>query len=208
MMLTAKAHAAGAARACASSLAAGPAAGLRRTWAPAVVSMPSSGMDRRERAASVTARAVKKWVKPEINQNTGKAKRKEMHVREGDTVKVISGKDKGKVGEVVKVYRKGLKAGKILVDDVNLVKKALKPKQTMGGEEQERGKIILTEAPIHHSNVMLFSKDKQCVSRVGHKVVDGKKLRYLVKTGEVLAEVPRKTRPQQEEDGVGEGGEE
>ena len=174
-MLTAKAHAAGAARACASSLAAGPAAGLRRTWAPAVVSMPSSGMDRRERAASVTARAGKKWVKPEINQNTGKAKRKEMHVREGDTVKVISGKDKGKVGEVVKVYRKGLKAGKILVDDVNLVKKALKPKQTMGGEEQERGKIILTEAPIHHSNVMLFSKDKQCVSRVRHKV-DGKKL--------------------------------
>ncbi|QDZ24577.1 ribosomal protein L24 [Chloropicon primus] len=147
----------------------------------------------------VTAMAVKKWVKPQVNNNTGKAVRTEMHVREGDTVKVIAGKDKGKVGEVVKVYRKGLKAGQILVDDVNLVKKAIKPKSTMGGEE-ERGKIILTEAPIHHSNVMLFSKTKEVVSRVGHKVVGGKKLRYLVKTGEVLQEVPRKVQPQKEED--------
>jgi len=135
----------------------------------------------------VVVHAVKKWIKPEINKNTGKAVRKEMHVREGDTVKVISGKDKGKVGEVVKVYRKGLKAGKILVDDVNLMKKTQKPRQ--GGEE-EKGKIILTESPIHHSNVMLYSKEKQQVSRVGHKIVDGKKLRYLIKTGEVLQEKP------------------
>ena len=146
---------------------------------------------------SIVAMAVKKWIKPDVNENTGKAVRTEMHVREGDTVKVISGKDKGKVGEVVKVYRKGLKAGRILVDDVNLVKKALKPKTTMGGEE-ERGKVILTEAPIHHSNVMLYSKTNQVVSRVGHKVENGKKLRYLIKTGEVLAEVPRKTRPAKE----------
>merc|ERR1712174_130133 len=135
----------------------------------------------------VVVQAVKKWIKPEVNKNTGKAVRKEMHVREGDTVKVISGKDKGKVGEVVKVYRKGLKAGKILVDDVNLMKKTQKPRQ---GSEEEKGKIILTESPIHHSNVMLYSKEKQQVSRVGHKIVDGKKLRYLIKTGEVLQEKP------------------
>merc|ERR1712174_28106 len=141
----------------------------------------------------VVVQAVKKWIKPEVNKNTGKAVRKEMHVREGDTVKVISGKDKGKVGEVVKVYRKGLKAGKILVDDVNLMKKTQKPR---AGSDEEKGKIILTESPIHHSNVMLYSTSKQQVSRVGHKVVNGKKQRYLIKTGEVLPErLPQKTPP-------------
>ena len=111
---------------------------------------------------------------------------------------VISGKDKGKVGEVVKVYRKGLKAGKILVDDVNLMKKTQKPKP---GTEEERGKISLTESPIHHSNVMLYSKSSQQVSRVGHKVVNGKKQRYLIKTGEVLPErLPQKTPPPAEDE--------
>merc|ERR1712157_292019 len=135
----------------------------------------------RERGQLVVLSAVKKWVKPKVNPNTGKAVRRDMHVREGDTVKV---------------YRKGLKAGKIVVDDVNLVKKALKPKP---GTDEERGKIILTEKPIHHSNVMLYSKDKQQVSRVGHKVVNGKKMRYLVKTGEVLQErLPQKAPPKEE----------
>lgn len=57
--------------------------------------------------------AVKKWIKPDINPNTGKAVRIDVHVKQGDTVKIISGKDKGKVGAVLKVYRKGLKAGKV-----------------------------------------------------------------------------------------------
>ena len=154
------------------------------------------------------AMAAKSWVKPKVNENTGKAERTEMHVRVGDTVKVISGKDKGKVGEVVKVYRKGLRAGRIVVDDVNLITKHMKGQQT-SAEEKAAGKIILTEAPIHHSNVMLYSKDKQVVSRVGHKVVDGKKLRYLVKTGEVLPEVPRKIKKQSEpEQEEGEGNDE
>ena len=177
--------------------------GLARTATTTTTTGVVAGEGAASCRRSVVAMAVKKWIKPDVNESTGKAVRTEMHVREGDTVKVISGKDKGKVGEVVKVYRKGLKAGRILVDDVNLVKKALKPKTTMGGEE-ERGKVILTEAPIHHSNVMLYSKTKQVVSRVGHKVENGKKLRYLVKTGEVLAEVPRKTRPAKDE-GEGEG---
>ena len=93
----------------------------------------------------------------------------------------------------MKVYRKGLKAGKILVDDVNLMKKTQKPR---AGSDEEKGKIILTESPIHHSNVMLYSTSKQQVSRVGHKVVNGKKQRYLIKTGEVLPErLPQKTPP-------------
>ena len=54
------------------------------------------------------------------------------------------------------------------------------------GEDQP-GQIIKIEAPIHSSNVMLYSKEKEVTSRVGHKVLDdGKKVRYLIKTGEIL----------------------
>ncbi len=53
-------------------------------------------------------------------------------------------------------------------------------------KEGEQGQQKKLEFPIHHSNVMLYSKEKGVRSRVGHKVVDGKKVRFLVKTGEVL----------------------
>ena len=54
-------------------------------------------------------------------------------------------------------------------------------------KEGETGQILRREASVHHSNVMLFSKEKQVASRVGHKVLDdGKKVRVLLKTGEVL----------------------
>eukprot|EP00884_Botryococcus_braunii_P019383 jgi/Botrbrau1/6128/Bobra.331_2s0023.1 len=46
--------------------------------------------------------------------------------------------------------------------------------------------IVSTESPVHHSNVMAYSKEQNVRSRIGHKVVDGKKVRYLKKTGEVL----------------------
>ena len=110
---------------------------------------------------------------------------------------VIAGKDKGKVGEVVKVFRKGAKAGRILVSDVNLAKKHQKPQP---GSEEE-GRIILTEVPLHHSNVMLYSTKEEKVSRVG-KVIDpttGKKLRVLVKTGETLAERLPQKQPKDDE---------
>ena len=111
---------------------------------------------------------------------------------------VIAGKDKGKVGEVVKVFRKGAKAGRILVSDVNLAKKHQKPQP---GSEEEEGRIILTEVPLHHSNVMLYSTKEEKVSRVG-KVIDpttGKKLRVLVKTGETLAERLPQKQPKDDE---------
>ncbi|CAN8243742.1 unnamed protein product, partial [Cochlearia groenlandica] len=102
-----------------------------------------------------------------------------MHVKFGDTVKVISRRDKGKIGEVTKIFTHN---STIVIKDVNLKTKHMKSR-----EEGEPGQIVKIEAPIHSSNVMLYSKDKEVVSRVGHKVLeDGQKVRFLVKTGEVI----------------------
>lgn len=113
-----------------------------------------------------------------MNEN-GKPIRVKMHVKKGDTVVVIAGKDKGQVSQVEEVFTK---TGQVLVKDVNKKVKHCKPMQ-----EGEAGQIKEMEFPIHHSNVMHYSKDKQVRSRVGYKVdSDGKKTRYLVKTGEQL----------------------
>jgi large subunit ribosomal protein L24 len=70
-----------------------------------------------------------------------------MHVKTGDTVQVIAGKDKGKVGEVIKALPQ---LSKVLVKGVNFKTKHVKPQQ-----EGESGQIVTQEYPIHSSNVML-----------------------------------------------------
>jgi len=74
-------------------------------------------------------------------------KSQKIHVKIGDTVKVISGFDKDKTGEVIKIYRG---SGKILVKGVNFKFKHTKP-----NTDNEVGEIKQIEAPIHHSNVKL-----------------------------------------------------
>ena len=74
-----------------------------------------------------------------------------MHVKIGDTVKIISGFDKNKTGEVLKLYKK---TGKIIVKGINFKYKHIKP-----NTENEVGEIKQFEAPIHHSNVKLTSKE-------------------------------------------------
>ncbi|KAH0932214.1 hypothetical protein HID58_009331 [Brassica napus] len=107
-----------------------------------------------------------------------------MHVKFGDTVKVISGRDKGKIGEVTKIFTHN---STIVIKDVNLKTKHMKSR-----EEGEPGQILKIEAPIHSSNVMLHSKEKEVVSRVGHKVLeDGHKVRYLILTGELIDTVAK-----------------
>ena len=96
------------------------------------------------------------------------------HVKQGDTVKVISGRDKGKIGEVVKVIKN---ENKVVVKEVNIKRKHIKPRK-----EGEVGKISQFEAPIHSSNVMLYNQDKQLASRVGYKIDEsGKKVRVFKK---------------------------
>ncbi|AFZ29555.1 ribosomal protein L24 [Gloeocapsa sp. PCC 7428] len=105
--------------------------------------------------------------------------RHKMHVKTGDTVQVISGSDKGKVGEVLKTYPK---LSKVIVKGVNIKTKHVKPTQ-----EGESGRIVTSEAPIHSSNVMLYSTKQNVASRVCYTFNEqGRKVRMLKKTGEIL----------------------
>ncbi len=101
-----------------------------------------------------------------------------LHVKKGDTVKVIAGDDKGKVAKVLKVYPEKNRA---IVEGVNVNKKHTKPnaKNTQGG-------IVEVEAPIHISNLMVM--DGKNPTRIGRKTDEntGKLVRYSKKSGEVI----------------------
>ena len=102
-----------------------------------------------------------------------------MRIRKGDTVQVISGKDKGKTGEVLRTlpYQ-----NRVVVQGINLRTRHVKPTQ-----EGESGRIVTEEASLHASNVMLYSTSKKVASRVEIVVdPDGNKKRRLKKTGEFL----------------------
>ena len=102
-------------------------------------------------------------------------------IRKGDEVIVISGRSKGTRGEV----RRVLDADRVIVDNVNIVKRHTKPSQSNTGATP--GGIIEKEAPIHVSNVMLYNAATNKGERIGFKVLeDGTKVRYFKSTGEVL----------------------
>lgn len=102
-----------------------------------------------------------------------------MHVKAGDTVQVISGKEKGKVGEILKAMPE---TSQVIVKDVNIRTKHIKPTQ-----EGESGRIDSREAPIHSSKVMLYSTKQKVASRISYTVTAaGKKVRVLKKTGEII----------------------
>ncbi|XP_019458848.1 PREDICTED: 50S ribosomal protein L24, chloroplastic [Lupinus angustifolius] len=121
---------------------------------------------------------LKRWERKKCKPNSLPLLHK-MHVKVGDTVKVISGHEKGKVGEISQLFKHN---STVIVKELNLKTKHVKSK-----EEGEPGQIIKIEGPIHSSNVMLYSKEQNVASRVGHKVLDnGKRVRYLIKTGEII----------------------
>lgn len=101
-----------------------------------------------------------------------------MHVKKGDKVMVISGKDKGKTGIVLAAYPK---KDRVIVENVNMVKKHAKPSQ-----DNPQGGIMDMEAAIHVSNVMPIDPKTGEPTRVGYQVIDGKKVRIAKKSGAVL----------------------
>jgi large subunit ribosomal protein L24 len=105
--------------------------------------------------------------------------RYKMHVKKGDTVQVIAGSDKGKIGEVLRTLPK---ISKVVVKGVNVKTKHVKPQQ-----EGETGQIVTFESAIHSSNVMLYSTKQKVASRVCYTYSDeGRKVRMLKKTGEII----------------------
>lgn len=102
-----------------------------------------------------------------------------MFVKKGDTVVVITGKDKGKKGTVLEV---NIKKSRVLVEGINMVTKHSKPSQ-----QNPQGGIMHKEAFIDVSNVMLFDAKAGKGTRVGYTVLEnGQKVRVSKKTGEQI----------------------
>ena len=101
-----------------------------------------------------------------------------MNLVKGDKVIVIAGRDKGKTGTIQKVIPE---KNKVVVENVNLRKKTNKPSQ-----KNPDGGIVEIYAPIDASNVMLLDPKTKQPTRIGHKEVKGKKVRYAKKSGTVL----------------------
>ncbi|MBZ0094303.1 MAG: 50S ribosomal protein L24 [Sulfuricella sp.] len=100
-------------------------------------------------------------------------------IRKGDDVVVITGKDKGRRGLVLRM----LDDGHLVVEGVNKVKKHMKPNPVKG----VAGGIVEKEMPLDISNIALFNPATQKADRVGIKVLeDGRKVRYFKSNGEVL----------------------
>jgi large subunit ribosomal protein L24 len=98
-------------------------------------------------------------------------------IKKGDRVVVLSGKDKGKTGEVTKSFPKDLK---VIVSGVNIATRHRKPSQT-----NPQGGLERLEAPMHVSKVAIATKDGKA-TRVRFETQDGKKVRIAVKTGEKI----------------------
>ena len=101
------------------------------------------------------------------------------HVRKGDTVIVVAGKERGKKGKVLRVIPE---KGRVVVERLNMIKKHQKPTQKI-----RQGGIIEREGSIHLSNVMLVDPNSDKPTRVGMKALsDGKKVRVARRSGEML----------------------
>ena len=101
-----------------------------------------------------------------------------IYIKKGDTVYVNAGNDKGKTGKVLAVYPEKNRA---IVEGINVVSKHTKP-----NSKQPQGGIIKQEATIHVSNLQLLDPKTQKPTRIGHKIEDGKKIRFAKKSGEEI----------------------
>ena len=97
-------------------------------------------------------------------------------IKKGDTVKVITGKDKDKEGKVLSV---DAKSNRVIVEGINMITKHEKPSMS-----NQQGGIVNKEAPIDISNVMYVHKGK--ATRIGYKTENGKKVRVAKSTGDVI----------------------
>jgi large subunit ribosomal protein L24 len=101
------------------------------------------------------------------------------HIKKDDKVKVIAGKDKGKIGKVLRLKRKN---NRLIIENINMMKKHARP-----SAKHRQGGIIESESPIHSSNVMLMCS--KCVTPVRIKMKrfeDGKKIRVCRKCNEII----------------------
>ena len=109
---------------------------------------------------------------------------KALHIRKDDTVVVISGKDKGKTGRVLRTEPR---TRRVYVEGLNIVKRHQRPRSVKDTQKgAEAGGIIDKEGPIDVSNVMLLDPGDNKPTRVGMKVTDGGRQRYAKRTGKEI----------------------
>jgi large subunit ribosomal protein L24 len=102
-----------------------------------------------------------------------------VRIKKNDKVKIVAGKDKGKIGKVIKVVEK---KDRILVENINIVKRHVRP-----DAKNRQGGIIEKEAPIHMSNIMLMCNKCMAPIRVKMQILeDGKKVRVCRKCAESI----------------------
>ena len=102
-----------------------------------------------------------------------------LHIKKGDTVKVLAGEDKGKTGVVTKVF---IEKKRAIVEGVNMVSKSQKP-----NAKNPQGGIVKMEAPIHISNLNVVDPKTGEATRIGRKLNEnGKLVRYAKKSGEEI----------------------
>ena len=101
-----------------------------------------------------------------------------MHVKKGDKVRVLAGKDRGKEGVILRSFPA---RQRVTVEKINMIKKAMRPTQ-----QNPQGGIATMEAPIHVSNVMLVCPKCHKATRVGREFRDDKKVRICKKCGAVV----------------------
>jgi large subunit ribosomal protein L24 len=102
-----------------------------------------------------------------------------MKVRKGDTVKVIAGEHRGKIGRVLKTYPD---KNRVIIEGVNLIKRHSRPNQ-----KNRKGGIIEKEGPINVSNVMYYDQRTNAPARVGFRYLsDENKVRINKKSGEII----------------------
>src|SRR5262245_53505051 len=100
-----------------------------------------------------------------------------LKVKKGDKVVVITGRDKGKTGEIIRVLRE---ENRVIVAGVNVAQRH--QRQSM----QQQGGIVQKELPIHVSNVSLLDPKTQQPTRVGYKMDGERKIRVARKSGEAI----------------------
>ena len=123
---------------------------------------------KRDRARAVNAK-----------RHADNAERIKIRITKGDTVQIMRGDDKGKTGEVIRVFPK---TGRLTVKGVNIVKRHRKARRA-----EEQSGIIELEAPIHHSNVMLVDPKKGNPTRIRMRIdEDGTKERISIKSGDAI----------------------
>ena len=111
--------------------------------------------------------------------NRTKNKQPKLHVRTGDTVKILAGNDRGKTGKIMQVLPEKNRA---FVEGINMVTKHVKP-----SANNPNGGIEKKEAPLHVSNLMVVDPSNGEPTKVGRKLNDNNKLqRYSKKTGEFI----------------------